>query len=160
VTIPLASASSNVYTVTFDGTLVSILAAKRQKLLRQFPVSQLQALEYRPARGPAGGRIRFRVAGSSSTRDTIVFTRGQEQDMARLAEVVQRYVRPPTPLVAGVDPWPDVQIDRSRTIVHAQLPRSFRTLSTLNLWLTAIPLVLYVIVGLLVLAGVGYLLFS
>jgi len=156
--MPLATASSNVYTVTFDGSTVSILAAKRQKVLRQFPVSQLQAVEYKPARGPAGGRIRFRVHGSASTRDTIVFTRGQEPGMARLAEVVQRYVRPP--VATAVDPWPGTSIERQPVIVHAPLPRSFQTLATVNVWLTAIPMVLYGLVFLAVLVALGWLLFA
>ncbi len=111
VTSPLAVASSNVYTVSFDGFVVTVQGARRGHVLRRISVAEITAVEFKPARGIAGGSLRFRVAGKASPRDVIMFVGNQEPDMAHLAQTVQRYTRrPQLPAdMPQVDPWPPME---------------------------------------------------
>jgi hypothetical protein len=112
VTSPLATASSNVYAVSFDGFVVTVAGARRGKVLRQIPLAEIAAVEFKPARGVAGGSLRFRVRGKASPRDAIMFVGNQEPDMEHLARTVERYVRERRPLPAEmpqVDPWPPME---------------------------------------------------
>lgn len=111
MTSPLAVASTNVYTVAFDGFTVTVAAARRGKVLRRIPVAEIAAVEFKAARGPVGGSLRFRVTGKPSSRDVIMFVGNQEPDMANLAETVRRYTRrPQLPAdMPQVDPWPPME---------------------------------------------------
>jgi hypothetical protein len=100
-----------VYTVSFDGFVVTVKGARRGKVLRQIPVAEIAAVEFKSARGIAGGSLRFRVLGKASPRDVIMFVGSQEPDMAHLAQTVQRYTRRPQ-LPADMpqaDPWPPME---------------------------------------------------
>ncbi len=101
MTLPL-SASTRTYTVTFDGRAVQILAAKRRKVLRRIPVGELAGVEYRPATGIGGGRLRFRTTTKQSARDNVVFMKAEESQFAALASAVAAYSRP---VGAPTDPW-------------------------------------------------------
>ncbi len=102
MTAPIASASTNVYTVVFDGSAVRVLAKRRQKVLRTIPLAELVAVDFKPARGVGGGSLRFRTTGRQSARDVIMFNAHQQPDLERLAATVQRYHRP---VPSASDPW-------------------------------------------------------
>jgi hypothetical protein len=150
VTTPLASASSNVYTLRFDGNTVYVLAKRRQKLLHSIPLSELASIDFKPASGAGGGKIRFRTTGRPSARETIFFRSGQQHDMQAFADTVQRYIHPLPP---AADPWagrqPEVgsSVARQHDRSTMRIMRWNARLAGLDVFLFFLPIVLVILLA-------------
>lgn len=158
----IAVASTNVYTVTFDGRTVQVLAKQRQKLLRTIPLDTLTGVDFKPARGVGGGSLRFHTTGPASSRDRILFLSGQQHDMEMLAAAVQRYWRPQAPLAAPSDPWSDHPVTvtgsprRGAVLLNGQASaRPLLRMLRLGVWLEGINLVLLMVPVVLVALAFG-----
>lgn len=157
MTTPLAEASTNVYTVRFDGTAIHILAKRRQKLLHRIPLTTLTAVEFTPSRGLSGGRLRFRSTSKPSARDKIVFNAGQQAGFEALAALLQRWVG------ASTDPSVPVVADTNRSAPYPRAvvgPNVGRVATALSKWqfrLESVSLILLLIPAVIVVLGVCWL---
>ncbi len=146
-------ATGSLHSVIFDGTAVTVLNRRGDKVLRQIPFEQILAVSLKPSR-PAGGSIRFRVSIAAANADVTYFGRRDGPAFEALADAVQAALDARPAYVPVTDPWAAAPVDRVRVAHQRRLARLFGidvALSGCLLVLLAVPLLAALVIGVLIL---------
>lgn len=148
-------ATGSLHSVIFDGTAVTVLNRRGDKVLRQIPFEQILAVSLKPSR-PTGGSIRFRVSVAAASADVTYFGRSDGPAFEALAGAVQAALDARPAYVPVTDPWAPAPapVDRVRVAHQRRLARLFGidvALSGCLMVLLAVPILAAIVIGVLIL---------